>query len=194
LHNKKEISFATLEKVIDFIYNHADKSADEITVCFYGGEALLAKRKIEWVIKQLDCLLGKKVRYSLSTNGFALTESVVDWICSNEKFFVNVTIDGDESTHDKHRLTRNGEGSFSTIIRNLSLFKKKYPEQYDRRIRFLSTVYSLGDVAAVSTTWDNYDVLKGHNPVHISHIIPNISDSTRIYDTWNSKDAFYSDP
>lgn len=192
-HNKKEISFRTLEKVIDFIISHADKSADEITVCFYGGEALLAKRKIEWVIKQLDCLLGKKVRYSLSTNGFALTESVVDWICSNEKFFVNVTIDGDEPTHDKHRVTRNGEGSFSTIIRNLSLFKKKYPEQYDRRIRFLSTVYLLGDVAAMSTTWDNYDVLKGHYPVHISHIIPNISDSTRVYDTRNSKDAFYLD-
>ena len=192
-HNHKEIAFDTLERIVCFIVEHADKSAEEITVCFYGGEALLAQNKIQWVIEQLNQIFGTRIRYSLSTNGLALTESVVDWICSHDKFLVNVTIDGDEEMHDAHRKTYNGNGSYLKVIKNLSLFKKKYPDQYNKRIRFLSTVYILEDVAKLSKIWDSCEVLEGHNPVHISHIIPNFSDSTRMYDTWDSKNAFYEE-
>lgn len=192
-HNFKEIAFETLERIVDFIVEHADKFAEEITVCFYGGEALLARNKIQWVIEHLNQLFGSRIRYSLSTNGLALTESVVDWICSHDKFLVNVTIDGDEGMHDAHRKTSNGNGSYIKIINNLSLFKKKYPDQYNERIRFLSTVYKLEDVAKLSAIWDSCVVLEGHHPVHISHIIPNFSDTTRIYDTWNSKNSFYEE-
>lgn len=192
-HNFKEIAFETLERIVGFIVEHADKFAEEITVCFYGGEALLARNKIQWVIEHLNQLFGSRIRYSLSTNGLALTESVVDWICSHDKFLVNVTIDGDEGMHDAHRKTSNGNGSYIKIINNLSLFKKKYPDQYNERIRFLSTVYKLEDVAKLSAIWDSCVVLEGHHPVHISHIIPNFSDTTRIYDTWNSKNSFYEE-
>ena len=54
-------------------------------------------------------------------------------------------------------------------------------------------VYKLEEVAKLSAIWDSCEVLEGHHPVHISHIIPNFSDSTRMYDTWDSKNAFYEE-
>lgn len=191
-HNPKEISCDVLNDTVDFIGKHSDKSADEISVCFYGGEALLAKSKIQYLIDRLNGLFGTKICYSLSTNGLALTESIIDWICSQNKFLVNVTIDGDEAMHDAHRITVNKQGSYKTIINNLSLFKSKYPQQYNDRIRFLSTVYSISDINQLSDIWNDIDVLKGHSPVHIGRIIPNFSDSRRIYDTYETKDKFYS--
>lgn len=192
-HNSKEISFDVLDRAVDFIMEHVDKTSDEITICFYGGEALLAKAKMQYLMDKLDVLFGYKVCYSLSTNGLALTESVIDWICSYDKFLVNVTIDGDEMMHDAHRLTVSGKGSYRTIVKNFTIFKEKYPEQYNQRVRFLATVYSLNDVRKLSQVWDKIDVLRGKHPMHIGHILPNFSDCQRVYDTKQLKDEFYSE-
>ena len=191
IHSNKHISFDTLNYIIEFVEKHYDKTANEITICFYGGEALLVKDKIEWTIKRLLDVLGQKVRFSLSTNGLALTEDVIDWICSYPNFVVNVTIDGDKIMHDKHRKTISGKGSYDIILKNLELFKKKYPVEYNNRIRFLATVYSWKDVLDLENVWDNQLVLRGIYPIHISHIIPDFSDKSRTYDTWDDKNAFY---
>lgn len=190
-HNEKEISYDTLHNVVEFIEKYADKDATEITVCFYGGEALLARKKIEWLIKNLSTICGKKIRFSLSTNGLLLTESVIDWIASFENFLVNVTIDGNKMMHDKCRKTITGKGSYDTIVKNLEVFKKKYPEVFDKRVRFLSTVYSWKEVKQLAEVWDEQPVLKRHYPVHISHILPNFDNTTRFYDTRETKDEFY---
>lgn len=190
-HNEKEISYDTLRDVVGFIEKHADKDAAEITVCFYGGEALLARKKIEWLIETLSTIYGERIRFSLSTNGLALTESIIDWIASFENFLVNVTIDGNKMMHDRCRKTITGEGSYDTIFKNLEVLKKKYPRVFDERVRFLSTVYSWKDVMKLAEVWDKQPILKGHYPVHISHILPDFNDTTRTYDTWETKDEFY---
>lgn len=191
-HNERKITIETLSQTAKFIINNYDKSAPEITICFYGGEALLARNEIEWLINELENVLAGKFVYSLSTNGVALTEKVIDWICSFPKFLVNITIDGNKVMHDRNRKTVNGRGSYDTIIKNLTLFKKKYPIKYDNNVRFLATVYSWNDVLELDRVWDSAPVLAGHYPVHISHIIPNFDDTSRIYDTWEIKNNFYS--
>lgn len=190
-HNAKEISYETLAYIVEFIKVHADKEASQITVCFYGGEALLAKKKIEWIIATLQDVFGEKIQLSLSTNGFALTESVIDWISSLKKFLVYVSIDGNKKLHDKNRRTVSGKETYDTIIGNLELFKNKYPQIYRDRVHFLSTVYSWNDVIHIAETWDKEPVLNDHYPIHISHILPNFSDKSRSYDTWKIKDNFY---
>ena len=191
IHNNKNISHETLDNIIKFIEKHHDNSAEEITICFYGGEALLARKEIEYIITRITDILDKKVLYSLSTNGLALTEEVIDWVCSYPKFVVNVTIDGDKIMHDKHRKTILGKGSYDRIIKNLELFKTKYPNDFNNRIRFLATVYSWKDVLELDRVWDKQHVISGIYPVHISHIIPDFSDKSRIYDTWEDKNTFY---
>lgn len=139
-HNSKEISYETLQKTIEHILRHYDKSADEITICFYGGEALLARKKIEWVIDELLPVFKDKVRFSFSTNGLLLTENTIDWLGNMPNVLVNVTIDGDKYMHDAHRQTVSGSGSYNALVKNLRLLKAKYPDFYRYNVRFLSTV------------------------------------------------------
>lgn len=190
-HNAKEISFDTLQKTLEYIIGHYDKDAEEITVCFYGGEALLAKKKLEWIISELLSIFKDKVRFSFSTNGLLLKEEVIDWLVNMQNTFVNVTIDGNKYMHDEHRRTISGNGSYDTVIRNLRLFKSKYPEYYEERVRFLSTVYSWNDVLKLAEVWNEEPSIAKHYPVHISHIIPNFDDDSRNYDTWEVKNNFY---
>lgn len=190
-HNAKEISYETLQKTIKYILGHHDKSADEITVCFYGGEALLARKKIEWVINELLPIFKDKVRFSFSTNGLLLTDNIIDWLGNMSNVLVNVTIDGNKYMHDAHRHTISGSGSYDAIVKNLRLFKAKYPDFYRDNVRFLSTVYSWNDVLKLSEIWDDEPATEGHYPIHISHIIPDFDDETRTYDTWEVKNRFY---
>lgn len=190
-HNAKEISYDTLQKTIEYILEHYDKSAEEITVCFYGGEALLARKKIEWVIDELFSIFKDKVRFSFSTNGLLLTENTIDWLGNMPNVLVNVTIDGNKYMHDAHRQTISGSGSYDAIINNLRLFKAKFPDFYKDNVRFLSTVYSWNDVLKLSEIWDDEPATEGHYPIHISHIIPDFDDETRTYDTWEVKNRFY---
>ena len=190
-HNANEISYETLQKTIEYILGHHDKSADEITICFYGGEALLARKKIEWVIDELLPVFKDKVRFSFSTNGLLLTENTIDWLGNMPNVLVNVTIDGNKYMHDAHRQTISGSGSYDAIVKNLRLFKAKYPDFYRGNVRFLSTVYSWNDVLKLAEIWDDEPAIEGHYPIHISHIIPDFDDETRTYDTWEVKNRFY---
>lgn len=190
-HNTKEISSDTLQNTLEYIKEHYDKDAEEITVCFYGGEALLAKKKVEWIISELLSIFKDKVRFSFSTNGLLLIEEVIDWLVNIQNTFVNVTIDGNKYMHDEHRRTVSGNGSYDIIIRNLRLFRAKYSEFYEKRVRFLSTVYSWNDVLKLAEVWNDEPSIAKHYPVHISHIIPNFDDDSRNYDTWEVKNNFY---
>ena len=191
IHNMKEIPYDTLQMTVDFINTHYNKKAEKITVCFYGGEALLARKKIEWFVSKLRSFFNDKVIFSFSTNGLLLTEEVIDWLNTLPDTLVNVTIDGNKMMHDVHRKTLSGKGSYDIIIKNLRNFKNKYPEFYNDRVRFLSTVYSWNDVLRLAEVWDEESAIEGHYPVRISHIIPNFSDKLRTYDTWDIKDKFY---
>jgi len=190
-HNAREISYDTLQKAVDYINRHYDKEAEEITICFYGGEALLARKKIEWLISELQTILKERVRFSFSTNGLLLTKEIVGWLICLPNTVVNVTIDGNKIMHDAYRRTASGIGSYDIIIKNLRQFQNTYPDFYRDRVRFLSTVYSWNDVLKLAEVWDEECALKGHYPVHISHIIPNFNDKSRTYDTWDVKNDFY---
>lgn len=96
-HNAKEISYDTLQKAVDYINRHYDKEAEEITICFYGGETLLARKKIEWLISELQTIFKAKVRFSYEphhcnhlqckTGSCPVCEKELSWLESQiEKF------------------------------------------------------------------------------------------------------------
>ena len=172
-HNSSDISWETLEQCITFIYEHCG-NVPKIFVCFYGGEALLQRHKIEWVITELrNKLPYKSFEFTISTNGLLLNESTIDWICRTPNLNVTITIDGDKIMHDKNRVNASGEGSFNKIMENLKLFKDKNPELYKQRIKFISTVKSIQDLIPLNNFWINNDLLRENRPQHISSIIPN---------------------
>lgn len=173
-HNEQSFSSDAIPSLVNFISAHTEESVPVITVCFYGGEALLQKDKIQKIIHELSSL-NYTFEYSISSNGVLLNEETVEWICSIPNLKVTITIDGDKLRHDANRVFPSGKGSFDIVMNNLKWFKDKYPEEYDKRIQFLSTVDSISRLHDLSIFWNRNRVLASHRPVHISSLIPNFS-------------------
>lgn len=173
-HNEHSFPSNAIPSLINFISVHADKSAPFITVCFYGGEALLQKTIIQEIIFELSSL-DFKFEFTISSNGVLLNEENLEWICSVSNLKVTITIDGDKLIHDENRVFPNGMGSFDIVMSNLNRFRDKYPNEYDTRVQFLSTIDSISRLLDLSIFWERNSLLASHRPVHISSIIPHFS-------------------
>jgi len=103
---------------------HIDKFFDQlgdrktVSVTFFGGEPLMnmpvvyaghahAKARAERE--------GRKVGFSLTTNGTLLTQEAVDFFI-REKFVITVSIDGPPDINDKIRPIERGSGSYEKIM------------------------------------------------------------------------------
>ena len=173
-HNGSTISYQNLERCVEFIKAHTPDDVPVVYVSFYGGEALLCRDKIKWLMSELSSRCGdRNFEFSISTNGLLLDEDTVDWICHTPNLYLSITIDGDRVMHDKNRVTSNEHGSYDIIIDNLRLFKRKYPDLFVNRIRFLSTLKSITDLIPLNDFWMSSDLLRENRPQHISTIIPN---------------------
>lgn len=104
----------------------AVESNAHIHYAFQGGEPTLVGLKFfEAFVKEVDeaKLPGQRITYSIQTNGTLLNE---DWMVFLKKhnFLCGLSIDGFKDNHDFFRMDHQDKGTFNTIDRNLTLFKK----------------------------------------------------------------------
>lgn len=85
---------------------------------FFGGEPLLVLPMIlqlvehcNWTTKELSI---PKPAYSITTNGTRVTDEVITFLLEND-VQVTVSLDGSRDANDKHRLTKQGGGTYDTI-------------------------------------------------------------------------------
>ena len=119
------------EEIQDKVISFADKMLESskarlLFVTWYGGEPLLEPKIIENLSSKLIKLCeDKKIDYkaSIITNGYLLTQKIVDMLANYKVLRYQITIDGIEETHDKTRRLANGDGTFYHIIENLQNLK-----------------------------------------------------------------------
>jgi len=107
---------------------------NSINITWFGGEPLLAFDKIINItkrIKEEDI----KLSANIVTNGYLLTEDVVDKFSELNITSVQVTIDGIEEDHNKRRPHKSKTDSYSKIIRNLNYIHNKYIDKIGVSIR-----------------------------------------------------------
>lgn len=180
-HASVELSEENLIKCVKFIGENMDLESPYITICFYGGEALLSRRKIEQIINLLQTNHPNvEFVFSISSNGLLLNKHNIEWICNTPNLKVVITIDGDKVMHDKNRITRGGHGSYDIIMQNLNTFRELYPDLYLQKVEFISTVKSIKDLIELNKFWMNNELLNRSVPKHISSLIPNFSKGERI--------------
>ncbi len=123
-YNEKGLmSLETGKRAIDFLIEQSG-TRKNLEVDFFGGEPLL-----NWdVCKQLvqygrskEKEYNKNFRFTLTTNGILLTDEVIDF-CNREMSNVVLSLDGRQETHDRFRVFRNGQGSYSQIVNNFKKF------------------------------------------------------------------------
>ena len=170
-HGERSMSMHTMQEAVRFILDN--RYPDRLTiVTFYGGEALLALKKIKWMIQTLRSVLGCNVGFSISSNGYALTPSTINWLCTIDDCEVYITIDGYEELHDMNRRTVSGKPTYNSILSNLKYFKNRYPEEYQQRVNFLVTLKSWKQLPDVSDRWRNNSFCGDKIPKHLSFILP----------------------
>lgn len=171
VHSQSAMPMLTMHHTVSFILQN--RCPDRLTiVTFYGGEALLALDKIKWMISALRSELGSNVGFSISSNGYLLTPSTIDWLCGIDNCDIYITIDGNENLHDSNRRTLSGKPTYKTIISNLEYFKSRYPLDFNKRVNYLVTLKKWDQLPYISDEW-NRNSLFGHKiPKHLSFILP----------------------
>lgn len=97
----------------------------------FGGEPLLHFDRIreldEYVTHALRACPERPptVRWILNTNGTCFTEEILDWFSPPRRAAVFVSLDGDRSAHDRHRVDRAGQGSYDAVIQGLAALRQR---------------------------------------------------------------------
>lgn len=111
--------------IIAFIEDTVESGAKTIDISWYGGEPLLypdivesLSERILKLAKEKDCIL----KMHMVTNGYLLTEEIVEMLDRIGVTRIQITLDGMKENHDVRRPLRNGKGTFEQIFENLRLF------------------------------------------------------------------------
>ncbi len=126
--NPKTMSDDVIEKIPDFIKGYKD--AKKLVLNWYGGEPLIA---FGIMGKIYESLSGKDMptieSQSIITNGYCLTQEVIDFFRETGCHDIQITIDGIGEKHDLTRRLRNSsEPTFDRIISNVDLVLSQLKE------------------------------------------------------------------
>ncbi len=111
------MSGETAGHAVDFSLAEARRqSADHLEVVFFGGEPLLRRDLLYWVVDQVRARAGDDldVSFKMSTNGILLNERTVSELARRE-VYVSISLDGDPAAHDAQRPDANGNGTAARL-------------------------------------------------------------------------------
>ena len=117
-------------RAIDWLYENTEGFPENpLIVSFFGGEPLLhfpVLRQLVEYSKPLQERYGKKMIFSVTTNGTLLDEEMLDFF-EEHNISVLFSIDGDRETNDRFRTYKNGSSPFDTICDNAAHLLERFP-------------------------------------------------------------------
>jgi len=177
-HSQKSMTWEIAEKAISYFLENDQVGDGLCPITFYGGEPLLefelVKRCVEYA-ESKAAELGKKVRFSVTTNGTLLDDQAVDWLVEH-RFLTLISLDGPRAAHDRYRVFPDGNGSFRLVENNLRRFAERYPEYKDRGLSVtLAPPLDLNATAAlIEELYPDYPISRV--------VLVNTGKDTRIHD------------
>ena len=135
-HANKWMPLETAKKAIDYLIQHS-RDSKLFAIGFYGGEPLLAFERIKECVKYAEERTeGREVHFNFTTNGTLLTEEKHDFLVEHN-FRILISLDGPKHIHNKNRRYQESNiGSYDTIMKNIKLLKKKYPDFYRSNVSY----------------------------------------------------------
>jgi len=112
----KYMSLETAKGSIDFLLKSSG-NREAVHVTFFGGETLMNFKLLREVVGYANHQAGaqgRKITFSLTTNGTLLTDEIIDFLSENA-IGVTVSMDGPAELQDKRRVYKNGKGSYAVI-------------------------------------------------------------------------------
>lgn len=153
-HSGKKMPFEVAKKSIDLLLE-CSTEVEEVSISFYGGEPFLnfdlIKQAVAYANEQF---IGKKIDYSLTTNGTLLTDEIIAYLCDN-RFNVMFSIDGPESIHDANRKRPDGSGSYKEAVNNLKKICNSYGEKAHEKISINAVINPQSDFDEILHIFDD---------------------------------------
>jgi len=118
------MSRETAIKAVDLFIKENNEKAK---LSFFGGEPLLQFGLVKELTKyaqEKGKQKGIDVNFSIATNGTLVDEEVLEFF-EEYDFRVELSIDGDEKSHNINRPMRNGGNSYQAVVKNLSELQKR---------------------------------------------------------------------
>ena len=126
-HGKGKMTPEVQDDVVALAARMLDAAGtNKLHVTWFGGEPLLAPDVIESLSARLMALVeerGGAYEASIITNGYLLTQDIVDMLARVKVSSCQVTIDGLGDTHNATRYLRGGGPTFDRIVDNLRTAK-----------------------------------------------------------------------
>lgn len=144
-HSSKTMSYSTIDALVKMLSSRSTKK--DFGIGFYGGEPLLEMDKIKYIVKKIS-ESHIKCQFNLTTNGVLLTDSVVSYLVEN-KFKINISVDGPSTVHDKYRKTKKNKCTHHIIMDNIKKIKSRYKEYYDSNVFYLATLTKNTNISEV---------------------------------------------
>ena len=119
------MSLSTAKKIITFIKKEVRKRKFRVIIA--GGEPLLNFKIVEYLIKELKKIKGKKASVLVLTNGSLLNAENVIFLKKYD-VSVQISIDGSESMHNRNRPLKGNRASYQKVMAGLDLLKKNLKE------------------------------------------------------------------
>lgn len=167
------MSPAVVESTARRIGDHAGRHGlAEVHIALHGGEPLLAgPDALANVAMAVRAALPSETALDVhvQTNGTLLDKATLD-VFARHRIRVGVSIDGDRSTHDRHRGHADGRGSYTATERALELLRR--PDYRDLYTGLLCVV----DVTADPV--QTYESLLTFTPPAVNFLLPHGNWST----------------
>lgn len=135
------------------------------TVTWYGGEPLLGLDSLQKLSKEFMRICDENnIIYTsgIVTNGYLLSLDTYNILKENRVMNMQITIDGDEETHNRRRPLVGGQPTYQKIMRNLENLPYPTDMRISIRINIDGTNYSKG--MDVLKELQERDILKKVNP------------------------------
>ncbi|GAB4447003.1 MAG: radical SAM/SPASM domain Clo7bot peptide maturase [Bacteroidales bacterium] len=122
----KTMTDEMVDNVLQFIKMRSRITQNNISITWYGGEPLLAKKQINNILDFIEREKITIVDHSIITNGYLLSEVNIDWLIKRKINFIQITLDGSNpELHNRKRFLKNGKGTWDKILNNIDMLLNK---------------------------------------------------------------------
>ena len=123
-HNGERLEGDLSDECLAFIKRQCEKvGAERLFISYYGSEPLSNLKAIVSTAEELKGFCkeeGIHFHFGMVTSGVLLTRKVVETLRPLGFTQVQITIDGNQRTHDASRPFQSGRGTYATIMKNLA--------------------------------------------------------------------------
>lgn len=168
-HRSESLS-DSLQSAVVKLFSDAAKKAKKISVDWFGGEPLIRFDKLR-ELNDMFMLMAKSTGvaydHSITTNGYLLTDQVIDYLKDTPLSLIIVTLDGPQDIHDRCRPLKNGGATFETILGNV---RKAVDAGLKVSIRVNVTTMNMGRVCELYGILERYG-LKNRVEVNLQAVV-----------------------